>query len=154
MKKTRFERLTLEQQKQYRRMEAEYRRARRKNNPEMKKREAAYSQKYREGHPLAYLASRQRYVESRKDGRPQIYFVQTESGPIKIGFVRKVVTQRLKELQVGNHEHLVLIGWKLGTVAEERELHHRFQHLWIRGEWFRPAPELLALVKKHPPTST
>ena len=153
MRRKYYERLTPEQKEAYLAKERVRQRARRER-PEVKAQQAAYSQEYRAKSPPAYLATRQRYIASLKDGRPQIYFVQAASGPIKIGFVKKAMVHRLKDLQVGNHEVLTLIGWKLGTVSEERALHVRFRHLRIRGEWFRPAPELLALVKKHPPTST
>jgi hypothetical protein len=37
----------------------------------------------------------------------------------------------------------------------EAELHQRFRHLHVRGEWFRPGPDLLAFigqVKRGPAT--
>ena len=39
-----------------------------------------------------------------------------------------------------------LLGLMLGEEVLERELHARFGHLRLRGEWFRGAPELLDFI--------
>ena len=85
---------------------------------------------------------------SRQDGTGgKIYYVQVTSGPIKIGFTKKRVEGRLKELQAGNPETLLLLAWHHGTQDQELELHERFRHLQIRKEWFRPHESLLSHLR-------
>lgn len=88
-------------------------------------------------------------VQARSDGIPKIYFIQVgEMGPIKIGFAhKKTVWTRMTELQTGNPEKLNMLFFMPGTMEQEKQLHQQFKHLRIRGEWFRPAPELLLLVR-------
>ncbi len=75
-----------------------------------------------------------------------IYFIQAgEGGPIKIGFAESV-TKRFRTLQTGHHEKLVLLTYLDGNVRQERRLHREFRAARIRGEWFRPTPELLAFI--------
>lgn len=72
-----------------------------------------------------------------------VYFVQMgATGPIKIGTAVDMAL-RLSNLQVGNPEVLILIGTMSGGPIEERRLHDRFARHRIRGEWFRPATELI-----------
>lgn len=75
-----------------------------------------------------------------------VYFIQAgESGPIKIGEADDV-PQRLRELQTGNPEELRLLGLLAWRPGLEVDLHCRFYLEHVRGEWFRPAPELLAFI--------
>ncbi len=88
--------------------------------------------------------------ELTKDRSPPVhgyvYFIRAGSeGGIKIGFSTQP-PRRLASLQTSNHEELKLIGSFRGTTADERELHQRFCHLKIRGEWFEPAEELTDLI--------
>lgn len=73
-----------------------------------------------------------------------VYFVQCGVvGPIKIGSAGDV-TRRVAALQTGTPERLRVIARAPGVGVEgERELHRRFAHRRIRGEWFRPSPDLL-----------
>lgn len=74
------------------------------------------------------------------------YAIQAgENGPIKIG-VAKTPWERLKTLQTGNHEELRgLAAWRV-LPWEEAEIHEEFGYARIRGEWFRPVPELVEFV--------
>lgn len=79
----------------------------------------------------------------------RVYFVQcmAEDRPVEIGTaMRDGVGYRMADLQVGNPFELRLLGTMPGGYAKEAELHRRFAHLRIRGEWFRSEPELLAVV--------
>lgn len=97
--------------------------------------------------PEAYLKARAKHMAARRgDGLTRIYFIQTASGPIKIGLAKKSPVARMAELQVGNHERLILLTSFVGTSDNELELHKRFAHLNVRGEWFLPAPELLSYI--------
>jgi hypothetical protein len=72
-----------------------------------------------------------------------VYFIQAgDSGPIKIGSGRRP-QRRLRQLQIGNHEPLRLLGAYPGTALDETQLHEQFRHARLRGEWFAPLPELL-----------
>jgi excisionase family DNA binding protein len=76
-----------------------------------------------------------------------VYFLAAIDGPIKIGFARDV-SERLAALQIANPHPLRLLASLPGTVRLERALHRRFAEHRLRGEWFRPAPELLECVAK------
>jgi len=85
-------------------------------------------------------------VRNDRDGF--VYFIQSGSdGAIKIGFSSKVDI-RLGSLQKANAETLRLLATIPGTMADEARLHQRFAAHRIRGEWFRPAEELLLAIKE------
>ncbi len=77
-----------------------------------------------------------------------VYFVHAASGPIKIGSTVDVAT-RLLELQVSHWEKLSVVGV---CHLKEHEVHDRFGHLRIRGEWFRAEPELLDFIATLSPS--
>lgn len=80
-------------------------------------------------------------------GGPWVYFIQAgEGGPIKIGFTTGSPAARLASLQTGNPYPLKLIAAVRGAVEVETELHGRFGHLRMVGEWFRPAADLTAFI--------
>lgn len=73
-----------------------------------------------------------------------VYFIQAGTfGPIKIGHAQDVKHRR-KVLQAGNHEQLRILSVfpTRNPEALEQAIHHHFEHLHIRGEWFRDDPEL------------
>lgn len=77
-----------------------------------------------------------------------IYFIQGQSGgPIKIGYAENV-KNRIKTLQTGYFETLIILATYPGGVTQEKQLHERFNHIRLRGEWFKPEPELLELIDK------
>jgi Meiotically Up-regulated Gene 113 (MUG113) protein len=72
-----------------------------------------------------------------------LYFMQAgHGGPIKIGAASDVA-QRMATMQTGSPEQLYLVGYIEGGGPQERELHKRFAHLRLHGEWFKPAQELI-----------
>jgi hypothetical protein len=75
--------------------------------------------------------------------RPKIYFIQSGAdGPIKIG--RAVnPAQRLRDLQIAHPEPLRLLAVIDRPLLAEYLVHGRFRQHRLRGEWFRPAPEIL-----------
>ena len=81
-----------------------------------------------------------------------VYFIRAgESQMVKIGIAADP-KQRMNDLQVGNHERLALIGkFKTGTDPwqEERNLHRRFAHLALHGEWFRLGPEIESFIRER-----
>lgn len=84
-----------------------------------------------------------------------IYFINSDGRAdcIKIGYTRRDPQDRLRKLQTATPDQLRLIGAVEGERYLERMLHKRYQHLRIRGEWFR-IPEArmrvqIALLKKQ-----
>lgn len=75
------------------------------------------------------------------------YFVQcVHSRRIKIGWTGGRLKRRFGQLQTGSASPLSLILSLPGDRALERRLHERFARHRLRGEWFRPDPELLAFI--------
>lgn len=126
--------------------EAKARAADLRQRPKFKVRQRAYMSRWRKTSE-AYLKIREKDLRKRRDGRPKIYFIQSESGPVKIGFATKSAVARMSELQVGSYEELNLLKWILGTKEEESALQERFSEARIRGEWYRPVPELMSYIE-------
>ena len=61
---------------------------------------------------------------------------------------RGTTKQRLSGLQVGNHEKLICLGIRSGSVQTEKSLHEHFKYAHKRGEWFYPVQELLHLIER------
>lgn len=76
-----------------------------------------------------------------------IYFIATKN-KIKIGYTKNSVEKRLKQLQTGNDENLILLGYLHGKLEEEKLLHKQFAKYRIRqnGEWFFPSDELIEYI--------
>lgn len=75
-----------------------------------------------------------------------IYFIQGETGgPIKIGSSSNP-WQRAADLQTGNPAKLRVLTVVPGERQDELALHARFSSLRIHGEWFEPAPALVAFI--------
>lgn len=77
-----------------------------------------------------------------------VYFIQQgdEHGPIKIGWSSNP-ERRLRALQLASAGPLRLLRKIHGCSGREHVLHHRFRHLRLRGEWFRPAPDLYEYIR-------
>lgn len=80
-----------------------------------------------------------------------VYFIECavdkKPGPIKIGLsVRPEI--RITDLQPSSPYPLKLLAtWRCADMQfVEKQLHRKFKEHWIRGEWFHPAPDLLALI--------
>lgn len=72
----------------------------------------------------------------------RVYFIKGEStGNIKIGHSRNP-EGRIRGFQTASSEKLTIIKTIEGGEKVEKELHQRFAHINIRGEWFRAEPEL------------
>lgn len=82
--------------------------------------------------------------ERQRAARRWVYFVQRgDDGPVKIG-ITKDIKSRMSSLQTGHAEQLRLLASFEGARRDERELHDRLSAHRISGEWFHPAPEVLA----------
>jgi hypothetical protein len=85
-----------------------------------------------------------------RKGRPlgsSVYYVRmvNADGFIKIG-VATSPESRLANMQVGSPYELELMHSEPGDETLEAQLHARFQHLHVRGEWFRPDPDLVNFI--------
>lgn len=94
----------------------------------------------------AFLGAWQAWQIGDTGSRTWIYFIQDAvTRSIKIGSANQPAL-RLAQLQVGNGSPLLLLATMSGTRTDESRLHHRFKRYRLRGEWFRPAPELLQFI--------
>lgn len=82
-------------------------------------------------------------------GAGVVYFVQMgDDGPIKIGYTqRDKIKARLSVLQTGSPYGLHLRRLITATRETEAAAHRFFSDLRIRGEWFCPDPDLLAVAE-------
>jgi hypothetical protein len=72
-----------------------------------------------------------------------VYFIRAkDGGPVKIGSSIHLLL-RLKQLQANSPVELELVAATEGSARFEREVHSRFQHCRLHGEWFEPIDELL-----------
>jgi len=78
-----------------------------------------------------------------------VYFAREcgEHGRIKIGHTKSDPVRRIADLQTGNSRRIELLAATFGDQARERELHAKFAHLRVEGEWFTPGAELVAFVQ-------
>jgi hypothetical protein len=74
------------------------------------------------------------------------YFIRAGDS-IKIGFASNL-KRRLGGLQSSHHEPLEVLAAVSAADVDEHQTHQRFAHLRIRGEWFRPEPELLDYIEQ------
>ncbi|MDR6172607.1 GIY-YIG nuclease family protein [Curtobacterium sp. SORGH_AS_0776] len=84
----------------------------------------------------------------RKATPAVVYFVQQgTNGPIKIGASRNF-GKRLKTLRTHSPVELRVLGTFAGGFDVERDLHHELAAHQLEGEWFSPAPEVLAAMTR------
>jgi hypothetical protein len=92
-------------------------------------------------------------AEGRYDTPPEpkqsvVYFVRAgKMRAVKIGRTTDF-PKRVSFLQIGNHQPIECVLLIRGGGEElELELHDRFRHLRIRGEWFIYGPEIRAFIR-------
>jgi hypothetical protein len=78
------------------------------------------------------------------------YLRRPDDGAIKIGWSTFLLVQfgRFDKL-ARTFPGLELLAWEAGGLPEERERHREFHHHrmnYLRDEWFRPGPDLLAHI--------
>lgn len=75
-----------------------------------------------------------------------IYFLQLETGAIKIGFTDDIESRLASLARHYGHQPAVLATMD-GDRSTERDLHDRFsEHRYGRTEQFKPATEILAFI--------
>ena len=81
-----------------------------------------------------------------------LYLARRDDGAIKIGFssnVRRRVVEIGKLIRrYGTGTKVRLLATRVGDKPAELALHARFSEHALGAEWFRPAPEILALVEE------
>jgi len=77
----------------------------------------------------------------------QLYFIQCNGGPIKIGMARNV-KKRMADFRISNPFPLVCLLSIRAPYDAERILHERFAEHRIHGEWFSPARALLEFIDR------
>lgn len=84
-----------------------------------------------------------------------IYFIRSYNKHIKIGYSKDPI-DRIKALQTGSATKLHIQAIMNGDSKTESGLHEMFNHLRVRGEWFRYTDELkwfIRSVKENPSIS-
>ncbi|MBW4469244.1 MAG: GIY-YIG nuclease family protein [Stenomitos rutilans HA7619-LM2] len=80
-------------------------------------------------------------------GARAVYFLFDDlRQSIKIG-TSLCVKQRIKDLQMGTSANLQCLKTIKGGREKEHQLHKKFAHLHIRGEWFRATSELISFIE-------
>jgi hypothetical protein len=79
--------------------------------------------------------------------RELVYFIASESGPIKIGMALDP-EKRLKGLQTSHHEKLMILATCSGGRDQEWTYHKQFAEHRINGEWFARVPEILSEIER------
>jgi Meiotically Up-regulated Gene 113 (MUG113) protein len=82
------------------------------------------------------------------DGSSVVYFIQEDgAGAIKIG-TSKHLKKRMDEIARILPSEIVLLATIEGGHEVEWVIQQRFNHAHVKGEWFRPVPELLEYIAK------
>lgn len=109
---------------------------------------------YRDGLSPAKLA--QQWADEVLLGMPEcgglrnagnIYFA-SDGKNVKIGFTRRAPGFRLAGIQTSNATKVQLLGFFVGSLAQEKYLHAALECDRIRGEWFRRSNKVDALIGK------
>jgi hypothetical protein len=85
--------------------------------------------------------------EKKLKQRQIVYFIQGRKlGLIKIGIAWSA-RERMKSLQTGSPDELILLATESGGSERERELHNLFSSSRSHGEWFYPTEELMRYIE-------
>jgi hypothetical protein len=88
-------------------------------------------------------------MEYKKKYPGFIYFIQgSTGGAVKIGYA-KDVSIRLKSLQTGYPDTLIILCAVPGSPMNEKFLHNKFSNHKLQGEWFKPVSEILEFAEKY-----
>ena len=75
-----------------------------------------------------------------------IYFLRAGcDGPVKIGYAKRSVEDRVAGFQTGHYETLVVIRKTPGSRLDEAKLHRYFANQRLRGEWFKFCEEMMTI---------
>lgn len=76
-----------------------------------------------------------------------VYFIQSDGGEIKIGITNDI-SKRMGTLSVAHAKPLTLLATTTGGAVQEKAYHRMFKIHRLRGEWFSPAPEITAEIRR------
>jgi len=79
-----------------------------------------------------------------------IYFIESESGHIKVGYCDSNIYDRLCNMKTMNPFKLTLLKVIPGERKEETEILKKFSNFIVRGEWFRADKEIYRFIKEQP----
>ncbi len=93
--------------------------------------------------------SRERESSGLTPKRDVYFFQDVDSQRVKIG-VSWNVKQRVRGIATQAGREVVALGYiPGGGDAMETELHAKFAHIRLIGEWFRPGDDLMAYIREH-----
>lgn len=78
---------------------------------------------------------------------PCVYFVGGDVGAIKIGMTIAPL-ERLAAFQFNSPIDLRILAMTAGGTKEEKAYHRQFAAHRLHGEWFSPAPDILAEIER------
>jgi hypothetical protein len=87
-----------------------------------------------------------KWLSGGPESSHRVYFVRT-SDFIKIGFTTNL-PQRLESLPFGTPHEVTLLHDMPGSFDFEVDMHRKFKHLRVKGEWFRAEQELLDFIEE------
>lgn len=105
---------------------------------------------YERGHTDRVSQDIQRAMDEnakRARRKAKVYFIQSGSGPIKIG-IAVDVEKRRRSLQTAHPFPLTLLATCKGGRKQESVYHERFAEFRQEGEWFSPHPDILAEIER------
>lgn len=86
-------------------------------------------------------------IQRFRPNQPCVYFIGGDTGAIKIGTTNAPL-ERLATFQLGSPIKLRILALTWGDRATESRYHTRFGDRHSHGEWFNPAPEILAEIDR------
>ena len=78
----------------------------------------------------------------------KIYFLADSENNIKIGYTRQSIKKRIQQLQTGNGNKIIYLGWMEGNKQLEKELHLIFNKS-SKGEWFYPEQNIIDFINRN-----
>lgn len=96
----------------------------------------------------AELTEMDKRTKAKKQPKGYVYFIQGKcGGAIKVGYSVNP-EGRLRELQTGYPDTLMILLMIPGTQSTERALHKEFEAAKLKGEWFRPDAAVIERIKE------
>lgn len=89
-------------------------------------------------------------IQAFRPAEACVYFIGGDQGAIKIG-TSCAPLERLSAFQLGSPIRLRILALVTGGKAVETRYHSRFREHHSHGEWFNPAPEILAEIDRLSP---
>ena len=126
---------------------AEYNRQWRKNNPEKVRLQS--QNWYQNNLDIVRKRAREhaRRIRQKHKTNPSVYFI-SDGDYVKIGYSIQL-GYRMKSAARWNPRKLELLGRMDNTRQTEHDVHKRFEHIHVAGEWFQFTNELKEFIKAN-----